>query len=133
MFRTITKMGLAAMALLVGLPLAGCTSTGVSSLPPTPRTSAQTVYELKAGLVAAEIAAQGYENTACANVTPCTAAGAVALNKAIISADALINTAETAVRAGTSSDSAISAAQAALSALQTLVTQYASSSASTAS
>jgi hypothetical protein len=104
--------------------LAGCTAVQ-NLLPPAPKTTAQSVYEIKGALVSAEDAALAYETTACPVVRPCTAPGAAEINQAIVTADSAVNVAEAAVKSGSTATSAIAIAQAAIQALQALVTQYA--------
>lgn len=134
MLRSMTTMALAAMALMVGLPLGGCTGTaGLTAALPAPKSPQQSVYDLKVALVVAEDGAITYQNTACHGVVPCTAPGASALNQAMLSADTLISAAETAVRSGGNATGAIAQAQAAITTLQTLVTQYAATKGATAS
>lgn len=121
MFRNLTKGMLAAVALVTGLSLCGCSGLQ-GTLPPAPKSSQQTVFELKGALIAAEDGALAIETSLCPATALCINATAVALNKAMLDADTLISLAEIAVRSGSSGESEIAKAQAAVTALQTLVT-----------
>lgn len=115
--------------LLLPIALIGCASTGLTA----PTTAAQTVYDIKAALVAASDIGLGYERAKCGSVVPCTAPGAAQINQAIIAADKAVNVAEAAVKANSADTSAIGAAQAAVQALQALIAQYAPAQAAPAS
>ena len=124
-------LGLLALVSLATTPLllGGC-ATVSNLMPPSPKTAAQTVYEIKAGLVSGEDAALAYEATVCGIPTPgvpCTKPGAAAINQAVISADAAVNAAEKAVKNGSSAAAPIADALAAVQALQAIVQQYAPS------
>ena len=122
------KLGL---AIAVSLCLASCGPLKTLT-PPAPKTPAQTVYDIKASLVAAEDVALGYERSQCGIQVPCTAPGAAQINQAIPAADKAVNAAEAKVKANGSDTSAIAAAQAAVQALQALIAQYDPSAATVA-
>lgn len=121
-------LAMAALILMAPMALAACASI----TPPAPATPAQTVYDIKAALVAAEDIALGYEQARCGTASPCTAPGAPQINQAIITADAAVNAAEAAVRANGSDTSAIAVAQSAVQVLQALIAQYTPAPAATA-
>lgn len=115
-------------AALLCLSLGACSELE-QAVPPAPKTAQQTVFETKAAFVSAEDAALAWAGQVCPTPSICQDARVKTVMQAIITADTLINAAETSAQANASTTSsatqqAIDDATTALTALQNILAQY---------
>jgi len=133
-FPKLLKWLAGALAASLCVVVVAC-STVNQAVPPAPNSPQQIVFELKAGLISAEDLAVQWANHECTVPASCKDQRVTDLMKAVVSADTLINAAETAVRENATAPDvatkAINDAQAALTALQLLLQQYGVTTATT--